>query len=44
MDKNQDKNFYILSVRGYQFAIILSRIDHALFMKVKQNLYDPEDN
>ena len=44
MDKNQDKNFYGLSVRGYQYAITPSRIDHALFMEAKQNLYNPEDN
>ena len=44
MDKNQDKNFYGLSVRGYQYAITPSRIDHALFMEAKQNFYNPEDN
>ena len=44
MDKNQDKNFYGLSVRGYQYAINPSRIDHALFMEARQNLYNPEDN
>ena len=43
MDKNQDKNFYGLSVRGYQYAITPSRIDHALFMEAKQNLYNPRD-
>ena len=44
MDKNQDKNLHSLSIRGYQYAITLSRIDHALFMEAKQNLYNPEDN
>ena len=44
MDKNQDKNLHSLSIRGYQYAITLSRIDNALFMEAKQNLYNPEDN
>ena len=44
MDKNRDKNFHSLSRRACQLAISPTRIDRALFMEAKQNLYDPEDN
>ena len=44
MDKDQNKIFASLSFRGHHLATTPSRIDHALFMEAKQNLYDTEYN
>jgi 1-aminocyclopropane-1-carboxylate synthase len=44
MNKKRIKKLLSLSTRGHHLATTPSRIDHALFMEAKQNLYDPEDN
>ena len=44
MDEKRIKKLLSLSTRGHHLATTLSRIDHALFIEAKQNLYDPEDN
>ena len=44
MDEKRIKKLLSLSARGHHLATTPSRIDHALFMEAKQNLYDPEDN
>ncbi len=44
MDNKRIKKLLSLSTRGNHLATTPSRIDHALFMEAKQNLYDPEDN